>query len=112
MKAFAQGHFGVRWRFSVILSLLLASSLSLCGAQDTHQEEADRLAEPLNWQPDSIVADIGAGEGQMTLAAATRVAKVYTTELDAKPFAKLEQFAAKDKNFLRVRGRQNPRRLA
>ena len=103
MKPFAQGHFGVRWRFSVILSLLLASSLSLRGAQDTHQEEADRLAVLLNWQPDSTVADIGAGEGQMTLAAAKRVAKVYTTEHDAKAFAKLEQFAATEKNVIALK---------
>ena len=103
MKPFAQGHFGVRWRFSAILSLLLASSLSLCGAQDTHQEEADRLAVLLNWQPDSIVAEIGAGEGQMTLAAAKRVAKLYTTELDAKAFAKLEQLAATEKNVIALK---------
>ena len=56
----------------------------------------------LNWQPDSTVADIGAGEGQMSLAAAKLVAKVYATELDAKAFAKLEQFAAKEKNFIWV----------
>jgi ubiquinone/menaquinone biosynthesis C-methylase UbiE len=86
------------------LSLLVALPLSLCRAQDTHQEEADRLALLLNWQPSSTVADVGAGEGQMTLAAAKRVGRVYTTELDAKMLAKLEQLAATEKNVIALKG--------
>jgi ubiquinone/menaquinone biosynthesis C-methylase UbiE len=67
----------------------------------THEEEADRLALLLNWQPDSTVADIGAGEGQMTLAVARRVGRVYTPDFAAKMPAQLEQIVAKEKDFTR-----------
>jgi ubiquinone/menaquinone biosynthesis C-methylase UbiE len=89
--------------FLVILSGLITLSLSLCRAQGTHQEEADRLAVLLNWQPGTTVAEIGAGQGQMTLAAAKRVGKVYTTELDGKMLANLEQLAATEKNIIAVK---------
>jgi len=101
----------VHGRYYVILSLLLAASLSLCGAQDTHREDADRLAVLLSWQPDSTVADIGAGEGQMTLAAAKRVAKLYTTELDPKAFAKLEQLAATENNVIALKAAEQETNL-
>lgn len=42
-------------------------------AQDSHHQEADRLAVLLTWQAGSVVAEISAGEGQMTLAAAKNV---------------------------------------
>jgi len=91
-------------RYTVILSLLLAFSLafslSLCHAQATYQEEADRLAVLLNWQPTSTVADIGAGHGQLTLAAAPRVGKIYSTELEAELLTNLEQVAASEKNIV------------
>jgi ubiquinone/menaquinone biosynthesis C-methylase UbiE len=93
----------MRRRSLAIVSVLLPFALSLCRAQDTHQEEADRLAVLLNWQPGSAVGDIGAGEGQMTLVAAKRVGRVYTTELDAKMLAHLEQIAAKEKNVIAVK---------
>jgi 2-polyprenyl-3-methyl-5-hydroxy-6-metoxy-1,4-benzoquinol methylase len=98
----AQGHFQMRRRSLAIVSVGLALALCLCRAEDTYQEEADRLAVLLNWQPSSTVADIGAGEGQMTLAAAKRVGRVYATELDAKMLAQLEQIAAKEKNVIWV----------
>jgi hypothetical protein len=58
---------GWRRRSLVIAWVLLAFTLSACRAEHTHDEEADRLAVLLNWQPDSTVADIGAGEGRITL---------------------------------------------
>ncbi len=70
--------------------------------QDTYQEETDRLAALLNWQSGGVVAEIGAGDGQMTLAVAKRVGatgRVYTTELDPKKLAHLEELAAKEKNL-------------
>jgi ubiquinone/menaquinone biosynthesis C-methylase UbiE len=93
----------MRRRSLVIVLVLLAFAVSFCRAQDTHQEEADRLAVLLDWQPGSTVADIGAGEGQMTLAAAKRVGRVYTTELDAKMLAHLEQLAGKEKNVIALK---------
>jgi ubiquinone/menaquinone biosynthesis C-methylase UbiE len=94
-------------RRSFILALALFTfGLAPCQDKDAHQEEADRLATLLNWQPGSVVADIGAGEGQMTLALSKRVGaagRVYTTELDAKMLAHLEELAAKEKNITAVK---------
>ena len=90
-------------RRSFIIALVLSAFMVAPGrAQDNYQEEADRLALLLNWQQGSVVADIGAGKGEMTLAAAKRVGtagRVYTTELDAKKLAHLEELAAKEKNI-------------
>jgi predicted methyltransferase len=77
-----------------------------CCAQGNFQQEADRLATLLNWHPGSIVAEIGAGRGQLTVAAAERVGpsgKVYTTELDPKDFAHLQELAADTKNITAIK---------
>jgi ubiquinone/menaquinone biosynthesis C-methylase UbiE len=90
-------------RRSFIIALAFASfGITFCQERDTHEEEAAHLATLLNWKPGSVVAEIGAGEGQMTLAAARRVGadgKVYTTELDAKKLAHLQEIAANEKNI-------------
>jgi ubiquinone/menaquinone biosynthesis C-methylase UbiE len=92
------------WRRPLIIGLVfLACIVALAQSEEnTYPEEASRLAVLLNWHPGSVVADIGAGEGQMTLAAAKRVGpagRVYTTELDAKKLGHLEELAAKEKNI-------------
>jgi len=85
----------------VVLALLLgALALGACHGQDQDQKEAGKLATLLNWKPGSVVAEIGAGDGGLTLAAAERVGptgRVYTTELDSKKLAKLESLAAAQK---------------
>jgi ubiquinone/menaquinone biosynthesis C-methylase UbiE len=61
---------------------------------DIYQKEAKKLADLMNWRPGQVIAEIGAGEGQMTFAAAARVGPaghVYTTELDAKKLANLKK---------------------
>jgi precorrin-6B methylase 2 len=61
---------------------------------------ADKLATPLDWEPGSVVAEIGAGEGRLTLAAAQRVGStghVFTTELDPKMLVNLQGLAARQK---------------
>jgi 16S rRNA A1518/A1519 N6-dimethyltransferase RsmA/KsgA/DIM1 with predicted DNA glycosylase/AP lyase activity len=42
------------------------------------------LAALLDWRPTSTVADIGAGHGQLTLAVAKHVGKIYSTEVHDK----------------------------
>ena len=82
---------------------LFAFGLVTCRGQNTYDEEADRLAALLNWQPGSVVADVGAGDGQLTLAVAKRegtAGKVYSTELDAKKLAHLEDLAEKDRRII------------
>ena len=52
-----------------------------------------------------MVAEIGAGSGELTLAAAQRVGpsgKVYSTELDADALARLRELAAKGKKITAV----------
>jgi predicted methyltransferase len=54
-----------------------------------------------------VVADIGAGEGEMTQLAASKyvgaTGEVYTSELDPKRLAHLEKFAAKDNRIIAVK---------
>ena len=93
-------------RRSFIAALALSAfALAPCHGQDAYQQEADRLAVLLNWQPGSTVAEIGAGDGQITLAASKRVGaagRVFTTELDPKKLAHLQELAAKEKNITPV----------
>jgi ubiquinone/menaquinone biosynthesis C-methylase UbiE len=63
-------------------------------------DEIKRLAELMEWKPGAIAADIGAGDGQYTFAAAEHVGtsgKVYATEIDAKKLAELKAEVAKRK---------------
>jgi predicted methyltransferase len=93
-------------RRSLIIALALAVTLggvaALCLAQEALQKEAERLAEVLSWKPGGAVGEIGAGGGELTLAAAKRVGgagRVYTTELDPKKLAHLEKLAEDQKNI-------------
>ena len=93
-------------RSSFIIAMVLSALFVVPGRAQDYQQDADRLALLLNWQQGSVVADIGAGKGEMTLAAAQRVGtagRVYTTELDAKKLAQLEELAAKEKNITALR---------
>jgi ubiquinone/menaquinone biosynthesis C-methylase UbiE len=54
----------------------------------------------MGWKAGTVVADIGAGDGAYTFAAAGRVGaagKVYATEIDAKKIAELRDEVAKRK---------------
>jgi ubiquinone/menaquinone biosynthesis C-methylase UbiE len=102
-------------RRSFIVALALcALGLAPCRGQDNWQQEADRLATLLNWNPGSVVADIGAGDGELTLLAAQRIGpsgKVYSTELDAKALAHLKELAAKEKNIIAVKAAEKETNL-
>jgi predicted methyltransferase len=101
-------------RSLVVLLTLCALGVGLCAAQDTYQEEADRLAALLNWHTGDVVAEIGAKKGQLTLAAAQRVGsagKVYSTELDADALAHLDELATKQKNIIVVKAAESETNL-
>ncbi len=86
-----------------LCAFALAPCLAPCFAQDTFQQEAAELANLLHWRSGSVVAEIGAGHGQLTLAAAERVGlsgKVYSNELDPDEFAHLQELAAGHKNIV------------
>ncbi|MBZ5542739.1 MAG: class I SAM-dependent methyltransferase [Acidobacteriia bacterium] len=93
-------------RRSFVLALAVAAlTLSACRGQESYQAEAERLTPLLHWQAGSVVADIGAGDGEMTVAAAERVGptgRVYTTEIDAKKLEHLEGLATKSQNLTAV----------
>jgi ubiquinone/menaquinone biosynthesis C-methylase UbiE len=76
--------------------LLLAIFVSLCSA--ISESEIQRLAKVMNWRPGQVIADVGAGEGEIGFAAASAVGetgKVYLTELDEKKFAALQKDAGR-----------------
>src|SRR5579859_6229922 len=94
----------------LIALLLSTSALPVCG-QD-YQAESARLAQLLKWHAGSVVAEIGAGAGEMTLDAAQRVGPtghVYSTEVDAGKLAHLKELAAdeKDHNITVLEGSQS-----
>jgi len=95
------------WHRAIIVTLVFcALALAPSVAQDAYRQEADRLAVLLNWRAGSVVAEIGAGDGQITFAAAERVGaggRVYATELDAKKLTHLEEIAGKQKNISAIR---------
>lgn len=96
-------------RRSFILAsvLILASYCAPCRGQDTLQPEADRLASLLQWQAGSMVGEIGAGDGRLTLAAAERVGpsgKVYSNELDPEKVSHLRELAASHTTIVVVQG--------
>ena len=60
------------------------------------------MAGLLKWRPGSVVAEIGANDGTLTVVAARRVGpsgKVFSTEIDANALAHLKELAAKERNI-------------
>jgi ubiquinone/menaquinone biosynthesis C-methylase UbiE len=81
---------------------LLAVFLLLGGAKPS--DEVARLAKAMGWKPGDVIADVGAGGGELAFAAHTYVdptGKVYATELDEKKLEALKQELARRgyKNF-------------
>ena len=84
----------------LLMGLAFAAAVFAVGVRGEAGEEVRRLAELMGWKAGTIVADIGAGDGKYTFAAAERVGaggKVYATEIDAKKLAELRDEAAKRK---------------
>ena len=65
----------------------------------------------LDWQPPSNVAEIGAGHGQLTLAAAKRVGKIYSSELNDKLITNLQQLVETEKNIVPVKAAETETNL-
>src|ERR1700746_143944 len=73
------------------------------------QKEITHLAQLTQWKPGTVVADIGAGDGTYSCAAAEKVGpsgRVYATEIDADKLQTLKTEAAKRKlqNVIVVEG--------
>jgi ubiquinone/menaquinone biosynthesis C-methylase UbiE len=70
-------------------------------------EEAKRLTTLLQWHEGSVVAEIGAGDGKLTLEASRRVGasgRVYSNEIDPQALTHLEVLATRAKNIVVVKG--------
>jgi predicted methyltransferase len=96
----------LRRSFIVVLALAAFAVAAPCRGQDTWKDEAGRLTDLMNWQPGNVVADVGAGRGELTELAAQKVGpagKVYSTELDSDLLAHLQELAAKEKNIVAVK---------
>jgi SAM-dependent methyltransferase len=84
----------------VVAALLVVVPLAAWYWRDTSQPEVDKLATLLEWKSGRTIAEIGAGEGEMTVAAAERVGPsghVFCNELDAKRLADIQASVAKRK---------------
>jgi ubiquinone/menaquinone biosynthesis C-methylase UbiE len=87
-----------KWSWAKRIALILA--IVLCWAWQASAGAADeiaRLAGLMEWKAGTIVADIGAGDGQYSFVAAARVGpsgRVYATEIDEK---KLDELRAEVK---------------
>jgi len=71
-----------------------------CWARGDAAEEIGRLAKLMDWKPGDVVADIGAGDGSYSFAAAERVGaagRVYATEIDAQKLKELREEVQKQK---------------
>lgn len=73
-----------------VLLLAVFVSLSLAISDD----EIHRLARVMDWKTGQVIADVGAGEGEIGFAAAATVGsggKVFLTELDKQKLEQLEK---------------------
>ena len=78
--------------------LLLAVCVSLCSA--ISESEIQRVSKVMNWKAGQVIADVGAGEGEIGFAAAAAVGetgRVYLTELDEEKFVALQKGASQRK---------------
>ncbi len=102
------------WLLSVlgaISAFLFCSFLGVLnsGAAPSQRQEIARLAELMQWKAGTIVADIGAGDGSYSFAAAEIVGptgRVYATEIDTDKLKQLRTDVLKRKlaNVIVVEG--------
>ncbi len=84
-----------KWTHKKWLPFGLAAALVALLAYTLKADAADeiaRLAALMEWKPGTIVADIGAGDGSYSFAAAERVGpsgRVFATEIDEKKLKEL-----------------------
>lgn len=80
----------------ICLVLLLTTNLS-CAQAPGNQSDVDWLIEVLDIEDNSVVADIGAGDGDQTLAIARQIGSdgtIYSTELGTESVQALKQSLA------------------
>jgi ubiquinone/menaquinone biosynthesis C-methylase UbiE len=87
------------------VALAFLSAVALVRATRANAaDEIDRLATLMQWKPGWAVADIGAGDGSYSFAAAQHVGasgKVFATEIDSQKLAALRE-EVKRRNLINV----------
>src|SRR5437764_10429776 len=101
---------------ATVFLLLWSSGLAALRISPQHRQEIPRLAELAHWKPGTIVADVGAGDGTYSFAAAQKVGhagRVYATEIDTEKLQQLRAEVKKRKldNFIVVEGTADDTRL-
>jgi ubiquinone/menaquinone biosynthesis C-methylase UbiE len=94
-----------RRRFLLLCTFVALAATAL--AQDTFQTETERLAKLLDWKLGSAIADIGAGDGEITLLLSDRVGlggRVYSTEIDESKLKRLQGLTAARENVTVLKG--------
>src|SRR5258708_17422237 len=87
-----------RWVTAALVCTALAGAGLLRRANADASDEIKRLAALMDWKPETIVADIGAGDGSYAFVAAQLVSgsgKVFATEIDQEKLASLRSDVAK-----------------
>ena len=87
-----------RWVTAALVCTALAGAGLLHRANADAADEIKRLAALMEWKPETVVADIGAGDGSYAFAAAQLVGasgKVFATEIDQEKLTSLRSDVAK-----------------
>src|SRR5258707_1573121 len=87
-----------RWVTAALVCTALAGAGLMRRANADASDEIKRLAALMDWKPETIVADIGAGDGSYAFVAAQLVSgsgKVFATEIDQEKLASLRSDVAK-----------------
>ena len=103
-RLFEMGYHAVmtRRRFVLACTLVALAAAASIFAEDTYRAETERLAKQLDWKPGSVIADVGAGDGEITMLLAVRVGaegRVYSTEIDDDKLKNLEKLTAEKTNI-------------
>jgi len=88
----------IRWVTAALVCTVLAGAGLLRRANADAADEIKRLAALMEWKPETVVADIGAGDGTYAFAAAQLVGasgKVFATEIDQEKLTSLRSDVAK-----------------
>lgn len=101
---------------TIIFTLLWWLGDAALGVNADQRQELTRLAELTHWKAGTIVADVGAGDGMYSFAAAQKVGpsgRVYATEIDPEKLQNLRAEATKRKldNIIVVEGTADDTKL-
>ena len=101
---------------TIIFTLLWALGDIALGISADQRQEITRLAELAQWKAGTIVADVGAGDGTYSFAAAQKVGpsgRVYATEIDPDKLKNLRAEATERKldNLIVVEGTADDTKL-